>query len=549
MKLMLHPVVTAVGASFLCCLMLIAPLVASDHSWIYHDSNAPALVILPLLFNIAVIWLLFTLLLLLAGKPGRIRVSVWSGLILFAPWMLLKQMGPLLGRPFPHRLMVVLFLASCMCWIAAVGLWRPSWLSVFERVQHFSVRMFAVAAILAFVGLGQLMGCLWDARAMQLPRALHSTSGTSFGALVGAHEPRPRVIWIILDELSYEQVYGHRFASLDLPAFDQLAAQSTEFTHVVPAANYTEDAVPSMMAGVPVDHIRLGGDGALRSLHNPVTGQWQPFQPWDTVFGDAVGHGYGTAIAGWYNPYCRILAEVLDHCRWFCREYLGEGMRSDNSLLSNIAAPWAGVLNRNRLLRFDNSANVTLAAENHIADYLDLSSAGDRFLEDPSVGFLLLHIPVPHPGGIYDRRTMTFTTQHASYIDNLALADRYLGHVRELLERRGEWDSSAIVVMGDHSWRTTLVWRGSPAWTPEEEVASRGGQFDDRPAYIVKLPHQEEAAKIDSPFAAVRTRALLDGLLDGSIRSSAELARFAGGAGPARASTQVGGGGLRSRGR
>ena len=110
---------------------------------------------------------------------------------------------------------------------------------------------------------------------------------------------------------------------------------------------------------------------------------------------------------------------------------------------------------------------------------------------------------------------------------HLALADIYLAHVHELLERRGEWDSSAVVVMGDHSWRTKLLWENSPYWTAEDQVASHGGQFDDRPAYIVKLPHQTTAARVDSRFAAARTRELLDGILDGSIRSVPELADFA----------------------
>jgi hypothetical protein len=81
--------------------------------------------------------------------------------------------------------------------------------------------------------------------------------------------------------------------------------------------------------------------------------------------------------------------------------------------------------------------------------------------------------------------------------------------------------------MGDHSWRTKLVWMNTPLWTAEDQAASNGGQFDDRPAYIVKLPHQTTAARIDSRFAATRTRDLLDGILDGSIRSVPELAALA----------------------
>jgi hypothetical protein len=64
-------------------------------------------------------------------------------------------------------------------------------------------------------------------------------------------------------------------------------------------------------------------------------------------------------------------------------------------------------------------------------------------------------------------------------------------------------------------------------WTAEDQLASDGGKFDDRPAYIVKLPHQSQGARIDTPFPAVRTRALFQQLFDGKIQTPAELAAFA----------------------
>jgi len=135
-------------------------------------------------------------------------------------------------------------------------------------------------------------------------------------------------------------------------------------------------------------------------------------------------------------------------------------------------------------------------------------------------------MPVPHPGGIYDRKNSAFTTGHASYVDNLALADRYLAHVRLILEQRGEWNPSTVVVMGDHAWRTKLVWAGSESWTAEDQAASHGAQFDDRPAYIVKLPNQQQSARIDDRFDAVRTRALLDGIITNRIKTPEDLASW-----------------------
>src|SRR5260370_14326243 len=102
-------------------------------------------------------------------------------------------------------------------------------------------------------------------------------------------------------------------------------------------------------------------------------------------------------------------------------------------------------------------------------------------------------MPIPHGPGIYDRRTASFATSNPSYLDNLALCDEYLAHVRKELEKNGTWDSTTLVLMGDHSWRIS---RGADL-SPEERAATDGGQFDDRPAYIVKLAHQTTHARIE----------------------------------------------------
>ena len=553
-KLILHPAVPAAGLSFLCCFRWVGLLVNPYHSWIYHDRWAAAPVFLPVLFNMVALWLLFTLVLVLARGPLRRRVALWSGVILFALWMLFEDLVAIWVWRRPHWISLATLAIAGVCWGVVNAFWRPGFLPLFERAQHFCSRMFAVAAVGAMVVAVQLCCYCWEARSLEMPRPLHAAAPE---AALDGQVQKPRIIWILLDELSYRQVYERRFPSLDLPAFDELASEATVFTHVAPAANSTEIAVPSLMTGLTLDRIRAGGDGTLVSLHNPVTGRWQRFDSQDTVFRDALDQGFSTAVAGWYNPYCRILSDVLDHCHWIFHQSFGGGVSADRSIESNVAAPWIHLLSYIPVRRADDGGlaetSASAEAEGHIADYVSIVAAGDQLLEDSRADFVLLHIPVPHPGGIYDRRTKTFTTHHASYIDNLALADRYLGHVREVLEKRGEWDSSAIVVMGDHSWRTKLLWRGSPGWTAEDEAASDGGQFDDRPGYIVKLPGQVERARIDIPFAAARTRALLDGILDGSIRSEAELAAFAGQAAvPTQrtdvVATRVGGGGLRSRG-
>jgi len=523
MKVLIHPASTAFGLAVLCCLVLIAPVTSLDHLLIFHDSGRPASIFVPLLADLAIVWLAITLVLLRARRPGRVRVAIWSGAILIFPWLLLED-GAILNAWTVHRRVgIALLLWSCLCWVAVNVFWHSKFVPHFERLVGFWKVAFAFLAVNNVVVVGQLLWCFWAARGIDRPRPLHTPVAQ---VATVSQARRTRVIWIILDELSYQQVYERRFPALELPEFDRLAGQSTVFTHVAPAGIYTEEVVPSLFTGIPVSAIKPATDGIHFSLHDPVRNQWVAFNAHDTIFQDALDDGYKTAIAGWYNPYCRILPEVLDQCFWTYKAGDDKGMFVESTPWQNTLAPFLYAASRVAPRWADERYDAQLQDE-QIADFQKIYAAGDRMLADPSITFLLLHLPAPHPGGIYDRGRGVFSNDGRSYIDNLALADRYLAHVHQLLEQRGEWDSSAIVVMGDHSWRTAAVWRADPHWTAEDERASEGGKFDDRPAYIVKLPGQSAPSRIETRFAALNTRALLQRILSGDIRTPQDLAAFA----------------------
>jgi hypothetical protein len=521
MKLLTHPAVSALGLSVLCCLPLIGPLISPSHLFVYHSSGPVVSVFVAALLDVIILWIMLTGLFLIAQKLPRLWLGVWLALVVLAPWTLLKIGAKAQFWLLPHWVSQTLFFGSALCLLTTMMCWRPSFLRIFQRIQSFAATLLGFTAIFGVISNGQVLWCLWQARGLKTPISLHhrlvATAGTEA-------QPKPRIIWILLDELSYEQVYEHRLVGLDLPAFDNIAQQSTVFTHVVPAGNRTENVIPSLMTGLPVDHIHSSADGARLSLHDPALNHWHLFDQHETIFQDALNAGYSTAVTGWYNPYCRILPEVIDRCYWTSRS-TGEG-----SVTANAIAPLRNSIESTLRVFSRRSSRLTVddqGAEFHISAYRDLLEAGDERLNDSSSGFLFLHMPVPHPGGIYNRRTGRFALNEGSYIDNLALADLYLGHVYKLLKQRNEWDSSMILIMGDHSWRTQLLWAGSPTWTAEDETASHGGQFDDRPAYIVKMPQQKQPSRVETPFSAIRTRALLQGVLNRQIHSTEDLVAFA----------------------
>jgi len=507
-----HPAVTAFGATTIIVLTLLAPLVSPLHRELYHFYGPSSALIVPVLLNFVAVWIVLALLLAGGQRFRRLDACLSCILGIFLPWMLMQDCFVLTWGHISHHANLV-FLALLFIAAAILLAIRPRALQLLHRGKRFGTVMLGFAALNGALILTQILWSGWQSRQLDTPRPLHqpaATASTSHG----------RILWIVLDELSYRLIYEH--PSLRLPAFDRLASTATVFTHAVPAGYWTEVVLPSLMTGQPLDKIGAPAAGFPLRVRSSSTRAWQPFSPRQTVFQDALNAGYRTAVAGWWNPYCRILTEVLDQCFWTNHNELRGGMYASQSLLSNTESPALNVL---RMMRWQNSPPE--ATTFHQLDYRELLAAGDKLLqnrlESQSANFVLLHMPIPHLPGIYNRRTTTFTTSNRSYLDNLALCDAYLAHVRKELEDNGTWDNTTLVLMGDHSWRISP----DDVLSPEERAATNGGQFDDRPAYIVKLAHQTTPARINTVFPALRTRDLFDNLLTGRISTTQQLASWA----------------------
>ncbi|HTC74480.1 MAG TPA: sulfatase-like hydrolase/transferase [Edaphobacter sp.] len=511
MKGLEHPVVTAFGATTIIVITLLAPLVSPLHHELYHFYGPPSALILPVLLNFAAVWIILTLLLAGGFRFRWLNLGLWGILAIFLPWMLMQDCFSL---TFGHmsRQANGVFLALLIVVGALLLAMRSRALPLLHQGRRFARVMLGFAALNGALILAQIFWSGWQSRRLDTPRPLHQPATASAG--------HSRILWIVLDELSYRQLYEHRYPGLELPAFDKLASTATVFTHTVPAGYWTDIVLPSLMSGQPLDKMGAPAAGFPLLVRSASNGAWHPFAARQTVFQDALNAGYQTAVAGWWNPYCRILSDVLDHCFWTTHSELRGGMYSSQSAISNTESPALNVL---KMMPWHSPPPDSTYF--HQLDYWELLAAGDKLINDPSATFVLLHMPIPHMPGIYNRRTASFAAPNPSYLDNLALCDNYLAHVRKELEDNGTWDNTTLVLMGDHSWRIS---KGAAAlMSPEERAASDGGQFDDRPAYIIKLAHQTTPTRIDTQFPALRTRDLFDNLLTGRITTPQQLATWA----------------------
>lgn len=149
-----------------------------------------------------------------------------------------------------------------------------------------------------------------------------------------------------------------------------------------------------------------------------------------------------------------------------------------------------------------------------------LIASSQKLIGDDSIGFVFIHLPVPHPGGFYNRQTGAFSVP-GSFLDNLALADRALGQLLEWIEESSTARETTVIVSSDHSWRVGL-WKASPLWTPEDEATSHG-RFDVRPVLMVRFPSDRKCETIGAAFPELGTHALIEGIIAGRIKTRADM--------------------------
>ena len=404
---------------------------------------------------------------------------------------------------FPHHLTIslpILFSSFTLALLFAMTLQRP-FPAVYRRVQQLTETV--------PVGLG--LYCIAVVIQLLLLAKWHPTPNDVEARapnLTGESSTRPRVIWILMDELSYSQVFETRAAGLHLPNFDELRKSSTVFSDVQPVSEYTVTAVPSLMLGRPVQSVVYTADNQY--LVAMGGGPPTKFPAAETPFALAQSKGMTTGVAGWYNPYCTMLQPYLNRCYWINSTFFFTNFMEDDSFLQDVANSWIWYWD------FFRSPNDGVRERQHrITEIQDIDRHARELLEDDQVDFVFVHLSIPHPPGIFDRRTDTFDlSRRLSYFDNLALADKTLGQFITTLRQSPRWSHTSVVINGDHSWRT-FIWRKSRFWTPEEDQVAPNSTFDPRPMLMVHQFGQTTPQVIGEPFPLIRVHDIVDSLIMG----------------------------------
>jgi arylsulfatase A-like enzyme len=150
-----------------------------------------------------------------------------------------------------------------------------------------------------------------------------------------------------------------------------------------------------------------------------------------------------------------------------------------------------------------------------------ITANGFRMLRNPSLNLVFIHIPVPHPPGIWDTRDKRFTLENSNYIDNLALADATLGQIRSVMEEQGNWDSSTVLISGDHPYRPAL-WESRRLLKGEMAAVTQSRPFPYVP-FFLKLPGQHSEVDYTKAFNNVLNADLALEILKGQLKTPQEV--------------------------
>lgn len=438
------------------------------------------------------------------GPLSRTRLYPWVKLLLAiaVPPYLLEQ----LRATMPFHLASGALLPIALAWAAFVLLLSFRFKSGYRRLMRGGDFAGVFLAVFCVCSMVQMLWLLrWKPGPHQHTAAWATTS----------QPPRehPRLVWIVLDELSYDQVYGHRAQDLSLPNFDALRSESTVFTDAQPIGDRTVKILPSLLSGHVITAYDFTSDNRFL-VHDQGAHGYTQLAGSETVFGDAQTQGWRTAAVGWYNPYCTIYADAIGDCYWMNLDRFDGPMAQDASFWSNVWAPLKQTGEQMVRPKAGDEDMCTYGVRQRYKTYVDLHEHAAEVLKNDQADFIFLHLPVPHSPNIWSRARGTYTQQcGSSYVDGLALADRELGSLLEQMKNSPRWKDTTVIVQGDHSWRIYL-WDDQPAWTDEDAAASHG-RFDPRPAVIVHHAGQTQGEVNATPWSVLNLHGVVEAVLHG----------------------------------
>ncbi len=347
----------------------------------------------------------------------------------------------------------------------------------------------------------------------------------------GAPLGSPRVVMVVFDEMSQQLAFETRPRGVVMPEFDRLRSEAVYASSAWPDSDWTTQAIPALLLGRSVGDARPVGPNALAV--NTGSGYSTDWVNGPNLLTRMRILGYSVGIVGFHHPYCRLFPFPLNVC-YRAPSTFPEifPVAPPGSTLGDFAAMHFHTFINSLPLAYTLRLGTLIVTEGQDRRYRRQTAREVEALihqavtaaANPSLGFVFLHLPVPHPPGIYDRFSNDFSAQRsATYFDNYRLADRALGALRSAMEQAGVWDQTALLIVADHSWRPWL-WRQFSLWDPESQWWEK--RVDRRVPFLLKLPGQHRGLEYQRPMQNIVAADLLVAVARGEVQTPEQAATW-----------------------
>jgi hypothetical protein len=271
---------------------------------------------------------------------------------------------------------------------------------------------------------------------------------------------------------------------------------------------HTLESLSSLTTGSEINETTWDAGSIRLQMESGDTRSWNELP---NIFELAREAGLNTAVAGWWLPYCSDLADALVACSTPTIDELRPSTvyaSVVHQLHEHVEGHWV----RARL----GLENGWSMRRELFAMYQKVHRDGMAMVADPGLGLVLLHWPIPHPLGIYDRYTdrISFSRQN-NHLDNYELVDQALGEIRAALVTSGLDERTTILLTSDHPLRPD-EWNYRATWTAEESTVSQEQQFPWVP-FLLRLAGETAPIPYSKQFNTLLAKDLILDILAGQV--------------------------------
>jgi hypothetical protein len=480
----------------------------------YYSKVPPTSNLLGVMLNVLILAAIFSLLITLARRaknPGWMHLARWSFLLYFLLNLrITREAFSLYARHgwAGMAFWVTLFLIV----LYLIYRWE-------KKLAHGAAALLLIASPFVLVTFGQASWMLYKSN-YEL-----SFKDEPTAPLLPPKDDAPHIVWVIYDEFDQRMAFEIRPKDVEMPAFDRIRNEALVASSAYPPGRKTELSLPALITGKLIsDGEPAGSEELVVTIDDR---EKEGFSEIDNIFTETRQFGLNTSLSGWHHPYCRLLTRDLTRCFWeavpLLRVSFGRGATLGDSVVEQFHDVMNTLLNFQRLGWLQREAKDREKRSEKIDDHLAILQHGTAAATDPSYGLTLIHLPVPHPPGIYDRQRNDYAPG-GNYLDSLEATDRTLLELRNAMEQAGLWDRSIVILSSDHWWRGDF-WKTQIGWTAEEtEVLA--GKIDHRVPFIVKMPGQKAGLAYSEPFNTVLTADLISAMLRKEVQTPEQVAAW-----------------------